>query len=64
MAGRLIWSTTVTGESFGSTGNHTIYWDERNLAGNYLANGVYIVAVTVKSQGKTTTSTSKLLILK
>ncbi len=64
MAGRLIWSTTVTGESFGSTGNHTIYWDERNLAGNYLANGVYIVAVTVKSHGKTTTSTSKLLILK
>jgi hypothetical protein len=64
MAGRLIWSTTVTGESFGSIGNHTIYWDERNLAGNYLANGVYIVAVTVKSHGKTTTSTSKLLILK
>ena len=64
MAGRLIWSTTVTGASFGSSGNHTIYWNEKNLAGNHLANGVYIVAVTVKSQGQTTTSTSKLLILK
>jgi hypothetical protein len=64
MAGRLIWSTTVTGESFGSTGNHTIYWDEKNLVGNYLANGVYFVVCTVKSQGQTSTSTTKLLILK
>ncbi len=64
LAGRLIWSTTVSGESFGSTGNHTIYWDERNIAGNYLANGLYIVAATVKSLNQTSTATAKVLILK
>jgi hypothetical protein len=64
LEGRLIWSTTVSGESFGSTGNHTVYWNERNVAGNYLANGLYIVTCTVKSQGQTTNSTTKLLILK
>ena len=61
---RLIWSTSLTGASLGSTGNHTVYWDERNFVGNYLANGLYIVTCTVKSQGQTTTTTTKLLILK
>jgi hypothetical protein len=64
LEGRLIWSTTLTGASFGSTGNHDVYWDERNIVGNYLANGLYIVVTTVKSQGQTSTSTTKLLILK
>jgi hypothetical protein len=64
LEGRMIWSTTVSGAAFGSTGNHTVYWDEKNLAGNYLANGLYIVSCTVKSQGQSTTSLAKLLILK
>ncbi len=62
--GRLIWSTTVSGASFDSTGNHTVYWNEKNYVGNYLANGLYIVTCTVKSQGQSTTTTCKLLILK
>jgi len=61
---RLIWSTNLTGASLGSTGNHTVYWDEKNYVGNYLANGLYIVTCTVKSQGQTTTTTTKLLVLK
>jgi len=61
---RLIWSTSLTGASLGSTGNHTIYWDEKNFVGNYLANGLYIVTCTVKSQGQTTTTTTKLLVLR
>jgi hypothetical protein len=64
ITGRLLWSTTVTGASIGSSGNHTVYWNERDLRGAGLANGLYIVACTVKSQGVTTTTTSKLLILK
>ncbi len=62
--GRLIWSTMVSGASIGSTGNHSVYWNEKNYVGNYLANGLYIVTCTVKSQGQTTTTTCKLLILK
>jgi hypothetical protein len=62
--GRLIWSTTVTGQSFGSTGNHTVYWNEKDLAGGNLANGIYIVACTVKSHGQSSTTLTKLLILK
>ncbi len=62
--GRLIWSTTVSGASIGSTGNHSVYWNEKNYVGNYLANGLYIVTCTVKSQGQTSTATSKLLILR
>jgi rhamnogalacturonan endolyase len=62
--GRLIWSTTVTGASIGSTGNHAVYWNEKSLAGSNLANGLYIVAATVKSQGQTTTTTTKLLVLR
>ncbi len=62
--GRLIWSTTVSGASLGSTGNHTVYWNEKNYVGNYLANGLYIVTCTVKSQGQTSTALSKILILK
>jgi hypothetical protein len=62
--GRLVWSTTVSGTSIGSTGNHSVYWNEKSLAGSNLANGLYIVVATVKSQGQTTTATSKLLVLR
>jgi hypothetical protein len=34
------------------------------MEGSFLANGLYVVTCTVKSQGVTTTTTSKLLILK
>jgi hypothetical protein len=64
ITGRLLWSTTVTGASIGSSGAHTVYWNERDLKGAGLANGLYVVACTVKSEGVTTTTTSKLLILK
>jgi hypothetical protein len=64
MAGRLIWSETVPGSTFGSSGNHDVYWNEKDLAGGNLANGLYIVAVSVKSQGQTTTTTAKLLVLR
>jgi hypothetical protein len=64
LASRLIWSTTVTGASLGSSGNHVIYWDERDVAGAPLSNGVYYVTVTVKSQGQSSMAGSKVLILK
>jgi hypothetical protein len=64
LSSRLIWSTTVSGASFGTSGNHVLYWDERDLAGAALANGIYYVTVTVKSQGQSSTAGSKVLILK
>jgi uncharacterized membrane protein len=64
ISGRLIWSTVVPGSNFGSTGNHSLFWNEKDLAGGNLANGLYIVAVTVKSQGQTSTTMTKLLVLK
>ncbi len=64
LEGRMIWSTTVSGASVGTAGNHAVYWNEKSLAGSYLANGLYIVVATVKSQGQTTTASSKILILK
>jgi hypothetical protein len=64
LAGRLIWSETVPGSTFGTSGNHDVFWNEKDLAGGNLANGLYIVAVTVKSQGQTTTTTAKLLVLR
>ena len=64
LTSRQIWTTTVSGASLGSSGNHVIYWDERDLAGAPLANGVYYVTVTVKSQGQISTAGTKVLILK
>ena len=64
MEGRLIWSTVLPASSFGSSGSHDLYWNEKSLVGSYLANGLYLVTVTVKSNGQSTTSTNKLLILK
>jgi hypothetical protein len=64
MTSRLIWSTTLPGSSFGSSGQHDVYWNEKSLAGSNLANGVYIVVLSVKSEGQTSTTSSKILILK
>ncbi len=64
LSGRLIWSTTVPGSTFGTSGTHTLYWDERDYAGNYLANGVYFLVVTVESEGQMTTAKSRILVLK
>jgi len=64
LEGRLIWSTALPDSSFGSSGNHTVYWNEKDLSGANLANGLYIVAAVVKSQGQTSTAFSKVVILK
>jgi len=63
LAGRLIWSQTLTGGAYGSTGQHEVYWDERDLRGTGLANGVYLLKVTVVSNGQTTSTMAKILIL-
>ena len=62
--GQMVWTTSVTGASFGSSGSHSLYWNERNLENESLASGLYIVTVTVKSHGVSSTATSKVLILK
>jgi hypothetical protein len=64
LSGRMIWSSTVSASVFGSSGNHNFYWDERDLAGGTLANGIYYVTVTVKSQGQSSVARGKILILK
>ncbi|HVZ80898.1 MAG TPA: hypothetical protein VHE12_08875, partial [bacterium] len=60
---RLIWTKTLTGGAYGTTGDHQIYWDERDLRGGGLANGLYLLKVTIESNGKTTTTYAKILIL-
>jgi glucuronoarabinoxylan endo-1,4-beta-xylanase len=60
---RLIWSQTLTGGAYGTTGDHELYWNERDLKGMGLANGVYILKVTVESNGQTSSTISKILIL-
>jgi hypothetical protein len=64
LTGRMVWSTSLSGATFGSAGSHSVYWDERNMGGANLANGLYIGIVTVSSQGLTTSSSVKVLILK
>ncbi len=64
LEGRLVWSTAMPASSSGSSGNRAVYWNEKDLSGNNLANGLYVVAVVVKSQGKTSTAFSKVLILR
>lgn len=61
---RLIWSKTVTGPSFGTSGNHILHWDQRDNWGGRLGNGVYYLHVTVKSRGTVSSKISKLLIMK
>src|SRR5665213_968795 len=64
LTGRMIWSTSLSGATFGSSGSHDVYWDERNLSGANLANGLYIAMLMVTSQGQTSSSSVKVLILK
>jgi endo-1,4-beta-xylanase len=60
---RLIWTETLTGGGYGTTGPHDVYWNEKDLRGANLANGVYFLRVTVESNGQTTSSIGKILIL-
>jgi len=64
LAGRLIWSTPLSGSTFGSGGEHNVFWNEKDLSGANLSNGIYFVVLTVKSQGQTSNSSAKVLILK
>ncbi len=63
MAMRLIWTQTVTGGAYGTTGEHELYWNERAIKGSHLANGVYILRVSVESNGQKSSVLSKILIL-
>jgi hypothetical protein len=64
LGSRLLWSTTLPGSAFGPTGNRSVYWDERDLSGASLANGIYNVAVEVASQGQTSRVVSRVVILR
>ena len=64
LAHRLIWSTAIPPSVFGSSGNHVFYWSEKDLDGEGLANGVYTLQSTVKSNGRVNSSLSKILILR
>jgi hypothetical protein len=60
---RLIWTQTLTGGAYGTTGQHDVYWNEKDLRGSGLANGVYLLKVTVESNGQTSSTIGKILIL-
>ena len=60
---RLIWTKTLTGGAYGSAGEHELYWDEKDFKGAGLSNGIYILRVTVESNGQTTSTIGKILIL-
>jgi glucuronoarabinoxylan endo-1,4-beta-xylanase len=62
--GQLVWVDQVTGASFASAGNHSLYWNERNLENKSLASGLYIVTVTIKSNEGTSTASDKVFIVK
>ncbi len=64
LAFRLIWTQTLTGGGYGTTGNHDYYWNERDFQGAGLANGVYVLKVTVESKGQKSSAIGKILILK
>ena len=61
---RQIWSETLPAGTYGSTGQHDVYWNEKDLSGSGLSNGVYYLRVSVTSHGQSTTSTARILILK
>ena len=63
LSGRSIWSRTLTGGAYGSTGTHDLFWNEKDLKGFGLANGVYLLKVTVESNGQTSSTIAKILIL-
>ena len=60
---RLIWTQTVTGGAYGTTGEHELYWNEKDLKGAGIANGIYILRVTIVSNGQTSSTLAKILIL-
>jgi flagellar hook assembly protein FlgD len=60
---RLIWSTTLAGGAYGTTGEHQYFWNGRDLKGTGLANGLYLLKVTVESHGQTTSTMARILIL-
>ena len=61
---RLIWTKALPAGAYGGVGSHQVYWNERDLSGSGLANGVYWLRVTVESDGQKTSTTSKILILR
>jgi hypothetical protein len=63
LSSRLIWTETLDGGAYGTTGDHEIFWNEKDVKGVGLANGVYILKVTVESNGQTSSTISKILIL-
>ncbi|HEY5039961.1 MAG TPA: cellulose binding domain-containing protein, partial [bacterium] len=60
---RLIWTQTLTGGSYGTTGEHELYWSEQDIKGAGLANGLYILRVTVESNGQKSSAIAKIIIL-
>ncbi len=40
LASRLIWTETLDGGAYGTTGDHEIFWNEKDIKGAGLANGV------------------------
>jgi len=60
---RLIWTQTLTGGAYGTTGEHQIYWNERDFSGTGLANGIYLLRITIESNGQTSSTLGKILIL-
>ncbi len=63
MAMRLIWTQTLTGGAYGTTGSHELYWNEKDFKGAGLANGLYLLRVTIESHGQKTSALTKILIL-
>jgi hypothetical protein len=61
---RLFWTQTLTGGAYGTTGEHELYWDERDIHGAGLANGLYILRVSVDSNGQKSSTLGKILVLR
>jgi hypothetical protein len=60
---RLIWTQTLTGGAYGTTGEHELYWNERDVKGAGLANGIYLLRITVESNGQKSSVIAKIMIL-
>jgi hypothetical protein len=60
---RLIWTQTLSGGTYGTAGDHEVYWSEKDLKGFGLANGIYILRVTVVSNGQSSSTLGRILIL-
>ena len=60
---RLIWTRTVMGGSYGTTGEHELYWNQRDIKGAGLANGLYLLRITVESKGQKSSTFAKIIIL-